>query len=247
MPKTDLSAAATLDLWQAAEGLGPVDRSLALAAALDVARTDEVARLPLGRRDARLLELHSALGGRTLEATAPCPACGEQVEFAVDARALLVRDRESALPGPVEVGEFVVAWRPPDSRDVAAAAATGDATAAELVLLSRCVTDATGRDGGVHGASLPAEVRDAVASAMAEADPLAEVLVDVTCPACETEFVADLDVGGFVWAEIRARAGRLLRDVDTLARAYGWTEPEVLALDDRRRGAYLELARDGAR
>ena len=36
-----------------------------------------------------------------------------------------------------------------------------------------------------------------------------------------------------------ARARRLLREVDVLARAYGWTEPEVLALDDARRAAYL--------
>ena len=80
---------------------------------------------------------------------------------------------------------------------------------------------------------------------MAEADPLAEVLVDVVCPACAAQFVADLDIASFVWAEVRARAQRLLRDVDVLARAYGWTEPEVLALTDRRRDAYLALAEEG--
>ena len=78
---------------------------------------------------------------------------------------------------------------------------------------------------------------------MAQADPLAEVLADVACPACGTAFVADLDLGSFVWTEVRARAQSLLRQVDALARAYGWTEPEVLALDERRRGAYLELVR----
>ena len=38
----------------------------------------------------------------------------------------------------------------------------------------------------------------------------------------------------------------LLRDVDTLARAYGWTEEQVLALGDARRGAYLELVEGAA-
>ena len=80
---------------------------------------------------------------------------------------------------------------------------------------------------------------------MSEADPLAEVLVDVVCPGCETEFVADLDVGAFVWAEVHARARRLLHEVDVLARAYGWTEAEVLALGDQRREEYLTLAVDG--
>jgi hypothetical protein len=247
MASTDLSAAATLDLWQAGEALAPIERPLALAAAVDARPHDELAQLPLGRRDARLLALHRSLGPSPLEATAPCPACGEAAEFELDAGALLARSDGATLPAPVEVGGHVVSWRSPDSRDVAAAAAATDVASAERVLLRRCVTSARGPDGRVDPTDLPAEVRAEVARAMAEADPLAEVLVDVVCPACETAFVADLDVAGFVWAEVRLCALRLLRDVDVLARAYGWTEAEVLALDERRRAAYLELAREVAR
>ena len=87
-----ISAAAMLDLWEAAGRLGPVERALALAAAAEPAAADELARLPLGRRDARILEL---VAGRALEATALCPACGEQAEFAVDAAALVSRDAAS--------------------------------------------------------------------------------------------------------------------------------------------------------
>ena len=47
----------------------------------------------------------------------------------------------------------------------------------------------------------------------------------------------------FVWAEVDAAAQRLLHEVDVLARAYGWTEPEVLALSEARRAAYLRLVR----
>ncbi|HEY2937226.1 MAG TPA: hypothetical protein VGJ25_11545 [Gaiellaceae bacterium] len=241
----DLSATATIDLWEAAERLAPVERSLALAAAADASApdVDELARLPLGRRDARLLGLHAALAGWSLEATAPCPACGEQGEFAVDASALLAQAPETRAPVPVEADGFVVVWRPPDSRDVAAAASAGDAAAAESVLLGRCVTAVHGPDGEIEAAALPTEVRDAVSRAMGDADPLAEVLVNVACPSCETVFIADVDVGGFVWAEVQALAQRLLREVDALARAYGWTEAEVLGLGERRRAAYLELAR----
>jgi hypothetical protein len=48
-----------------------------------------------------------------------------------------------------------------------------------------------------------------------------------------------------VWAEVDVRARRLLADVATLARTYGWTEPEVLALSEARRAAYLRLATEG--
>jgi len=44
---------------------------------------------------------------------------------------------------------------------------------------------------------------------------------------------------------VRARAQRLLREVDALAHVYGWTESEVLALGERRRAAYLALTQEG--
>lgn len=247
MEMPDLSAAARLDLWQAADRRDAFERPLVLAAAAvgERANADGLAGLPLGRRDAHLLALHRALDGGALEATARCPDCGESAEFSVDPGELLARGADAAPPAELEAAGFVVAWRSPDSRDVAAAAAAGDAAAAERVLLGRCVNAATGPDGYVDWTALPPAARQALARAMADADPLAEVLVDVTCPACGAAFVADLDVAAFVWAELCADAQRLLREIDALARAYGWTEPEVLALDDGRRAAYLELVREG--
>jgi hypothetical protein len=49
----------------------------------------------------------------------------------------------------------------------------------------------------------------------------------------------------FVWAELEAQAHRLLHEIDVLARAYGWSEPEVLALGERRRAAYVSLVLEG--
>ncbi len=81
---------------------------------------------------------------------------------------------------------------------------------------------------------------------MADADPLGEVLAGLTCPDCGAAFEAELDVAAFVWAEVDASARRLLHEIDVLARAYGWTESEVLALTERRRSSYLRIVLDGA-
>jgi hypothetical protein len=124
------------------------------------------------------------------------------------------------------------AWRPPDSRDLAIAAAAASAEEAERVLLERCA-----------GGPLDAGARAAFARAIAEDDPLAEVLIDLACPECGEAFVADLEVAGFVWAAVRAHAQRVLGEIDVLARAYGWTEPDILALSEPRRRTYLRLAR----
>jgi hypothetical protein len=239
-----LTAAATLDLWEQADHLSPIERAIALAAAADpVAEAAAVARLPLGRRDGRLLHLRSELTSRPLDATAACPACGERVEFDADADALAaIADGDAAsVAGSLEVDGFRVAWRPPDSEDAIAASAAGSADEAEGILLGRCVSSASGPDGQVDPAELSSTVRDAVSRAMAEADPLAEVVISLTCPACSTTFDADLDVAAFVWAELWAQARRALHDVAVLARAFGWTETQVLALPERRRQAYLAL------
>jgi hypothetical protein len=242
-----LTAAATLDLWEQADHLPPIERAVALAAAADpVSEAAAVARLPLGRRDGRLLHLRAALTSRPLDATAACPACGERVEFDADADALAAM-AEGASPSPeasLEVDGFMVTWRPPDSDDIIAASAAGSADDAERVLLARCVSSAARPEGLVDPMKLPRGVRDAVSRAMAEADPLAEVVISLTCPACSTTFDADLDIGAFVWTELRAGARRVLHEVAVLARAFGWTEAQVLALPERRRQAYLDLARD---
>lgn len=240
-----MPASLILKLWEHGGDLPPAARALALAAAARPEEADELAAVPLGRRDARILHLGRALVGDRLEATATCPGCRELVEFGLDVDALLARAGAATATAPVEARGYAVSWRSPDTRDFAAAAAGEDVTAAEVVLLERCVLSATGPDGEVAASALPPEVRASLAAAMAEADPLAEVLIDLACPRCDEHFVADLDIAGFVWEEVRRRAHRLLDEVAALAVAFGWSEDEVLALSERRRAEYLGLARRG--
>jgi hypothetical protein len=64
----------------------------------------------------------------------------------------------------------------------------------------------------------------------------------VRCEACGHEGSAQLDAGELLWDEIDARAHALLGEVHQLARAYGWTESEILGLSAARRAAYLSMA-----
>jgi hypothetical protein len=78
---------------------------------------------------------------------------------------------------------------------------------------------------------------------MALADPLSETRLTLECPKCGNRWEDTLEFAAFLWAEIEARAKRLLFEIHTLASAYGWTEAEILALGDRRRATYLEMVR----
>lgn len=235
-----MRAAELLDLWEQGTALGPVERALALAEAAG-AEPAELRGRPYGRTNAGVLALRQAIAGPDLAATAGCPDCGTRVEFAVGAPGLLTH----ASPrdgGAVEAGEYVVVWRSPTPEDLLEAAGAADPAWA---LRHRCLVVATMTGDPVDPATVPGDLLDRVEAAMAEADPLAEVLVGLTCPECGRTFESDLDPGSFVWAEVDARARRVLQEVDTLARAYGWTEAEVLDLSEPRRSTYLRLAAAG--
>lgn len=76
---------------------------------------------------------------------------------------------------------------------------------------------------------------------MAAADPLAETLLSLHCSDCGSEWQETLDLVAFLWAEIEARARRLLLEVHAFASAYGWTESEILSLSGNRRALYFEM------
>jgi hypothetical protein len=250
-------AGEVLQLWERADGLGPVERALALAEAAG-ADASLLRKRPFGQTNAHLLVLRECLVGGRLSATAMCPTCRERIDFALDParlQGMLSADEDSShLPNQPfgnalgqavdhQATGLVVSWHAPTPDDLAAAAAAPDP---EGVLKQRCLTARTADGSAVDASGLPDELVEAVEIAMADADPLAEVLLDMVCPGCATEFRSDLDLASFVWTELDARARRLLHEVDILARAYGWPEPEVLALTEARRAAYLRLVLEGA-
>jgi len=239
-----LSPAEVLSLWELGSALPPLERALLLLrAALPDQATGELARLPLGRRDRLLLELRAVTFGAELPFIAHCPACAAEVEFTVGSDQLLAGGPpERGVPAPRELraGGAFVRFRLPDSRDLAEAGA-GPPERAEEMLLERCVLEA--RTGGavVQASQLSAEVREALARAMAEADPDAEVTVSISCPACGRGWTGLFDALSVLWSEVAGQARRLLQEVDALARAYGWREADVLALPPQRRALYLEM------
>jgi hypothetical protein len=85
------------------------------------------------------------------------------------------------------------------------------------------------------------EELEEIGERMAMADPLAEMRLTLHCPSCENDWEETLDIVTFLWAEIAARARRLLLEIHALASAYGWTETEILSLSENRRARYIEM------
>ncbi len=247
MPRP-LSAQEMLVIWERGLHQHPVERALTmLSVALPEFAPDALLALTIGRRDAYLLTLHEITFGARLESVVECPACQERLEFTLNVADIRTApEREVGNTG--ETGEqqatidgYEMSFRLPNSRDLITIARLLDVGQARSTLVQRCLIEAK-RDGeSVAVADLPESVIAGLAEQMARLDPQAEVQLNLCCPACEHRWSLLFDIVSFLWAEIGGQARRLLRDVHTLARAYGWREADILSMSAVRRQYYLEM------
>jgi hypothetical protein len=199
------------------------------------------AGVSIGERDRQLLQLREELFGSQVEAIAVCPKCEARLELAFSTRDLQLPDIATAGGRErrrLRSGGFEVDYRLPTSTDLIEAA--NNPGQAKELLLERCVE--ARRDGvAVSAADLPEQLVKRLGSAMAEADPQAEVLIALNCPACSHRWSSVFDILSYLWGEIQDWAERLLHDVHSLALAYGWSENDIISMSARRRRLYLEM------
>jgi hypothetical protein len=234
-----------LRAWEDASAQHPLDRALTLLGAAWPAYSHaDLAAMSIGVRDSLLLSLREQLFGHALRAIATCPECAEALELSLRTDGLRATP-EVAAPAraaeqELEVEGVSVRFRAVDSRDLAATLACADPAAARRVLLERAIVAA--HRGGDPIADLPPAVEAQLEERLLELDPQADIVLDQSCPACGARWLAPFDVVPFLWSDVDRWARQLFRMVDTLGRAYGWREADVLALSPRRRRIYLELA-----
>lgn len=224
-----------LAIWEKGSALHPLDRGLLLlAAALPEVPLAEIADWPLGRRARELFAVHRKWLGSSLSARARCSRCDEQMELELDCGQLMPpQATPDQQPTVVFRGE---AYRVPTSRDVAfALAADNSGQMAPVRLLERC------RLAPHQPRNWSEEDIAEIGELMAQADPGAETRISFRCVICGHEQEDVVEVAAFLWAEMVAQAKRLLREVHTLASAYGWSEAQVLSLGAARRMFYLEM------
>ncbi len=220
-----------LDLWERGVGLDRWRREDALLA------SDGPPPARLGARNAALLAVRNTHFHGAWPIGSTCPRCSTELEFVVDSAALLADLSEERGDDAVMIewrGTDLVAHAP--TVDALRAAATKTTPqAAARALLGRCLDD-------LDPDSCDDEALEELGARLEALDPNAIVQFDLTCPDCSHAWLAPIDIGETIWAEVRSLAEHTLLDVDALARAYGWNEAEVLALSPLRRAAYLQLA-----
>lgn len=243
-----LSAAELLNVWELGQGQSLPQRALLLlAVACPDTPADLLGELDIGQRDARLLTLREWTFGPQLDCLVTCPKCGERLELTFDMADIRVLSPHQSEGGgraetlSASISGYEVEFRLPNSLDLVAVAASKAADTPRHLLLERCIATARYDDEEKPVHQLTADIVDAVVERMAQAAPQADLQLAVTCPSCKHQWLVIFDIVSFFWSELNTWAQRTLREVHTLARAYGWREAGILALSPWRRQCYLEM------
>jgi len=242
-----LDATELLNIWQHGLDQPILQRTLILiAAACPELDSDTVAKLSIGARDARLLQLREWMFGQRLLNTAQCPHCGERVEWqgkTTQLRIQAISDVDSTKEYELEVDDYQFRFRLLTSEDIstAMAEAQNNTSIGAKTLLERCIISVDHSGKTCELAALPQYAVDALSEQIEKLDPQAEIRTTLTCPECSQQWQVLFDIASFLWVEINNWAEHTLQTIHRLASAYGWTEKEILNLSPFRRQLYLGM------
>jgi hypothetical protein len=230
-------------IWDQTALARPSSRALILACGFCGAPSlDAAATWPIGERDGHLLAVHRAAFGDRLDLLAYCPSCAEPAAFEVSIEALVAPHEAADWPLRIEFEDTALICRRPNAADLAEAWSGTDSLEEARRRLYRACIEVHGPDGDALDVEPPDEAVAAVSAALAEADPLADIRFVLTCPACSGTWEALFDPPHVLWRAFDAWARTTLYDVRQLARSYGWSEREILAMHPSRRQFYLGVA-----
>ena len=193
--------------------------------------------LPYADVDAALLALRRRMNGDRLVAEVRCSSCFAWCDSELSILDFLRANRPRRVADVDRRPDGWFAWQP-DGQDrevrfrapsVAAVLESTETADAAQSLLQSCVDPA-----GFDSPEIAARVSGLLEKM---APPLTGVIRGV-CPHCGQKMRGWFDPGAFVLTELQQRASAAFEQVHLLARAYGWTEDEILSLPSRRRAIY---------
>ncbi len=229
-----LNAEALIDLAERATQLSAGRWSLALLqAAFPQAIRNDLLDLPVGTRDRLIMAVRARLVAAPLRSEPECTDCGARFELTLMPEDLgLGPDAGQTDPGAraVRIEGQELMLRPVRLSDLLEVETMSDIPQAAQLLAERVCGDLCG---------LPVE---ALETALEELDPAADIWLNTQCPDCGAEHSLAFDPVHYTAQELRQSAQQILRDVVDIARAFHWSEHDILALPDSRRTYYVAEA-----
>ena len=209
---------------------------------------DSIEGLPVGERLAMLIKLVQSCGLDILTVTIACerPECGQSYELELDLPAFYELHRTATVVDRLEVENrgSILSLRRPTAEDQyrwQVQNFKNTKQAAEQMALSIVVESDMDMSSPIPEATI-----QAIGKVLQSADPLLAPMVRSECPDCGNWQEQPLDLGLVLLHHLEGIQTGVLEAIHQIARAYHWTEEQILNLPVKRREQYLNLiSREG--
>ncbi len=243
-----LAAEELLNVWEEGATLSLLEKMLLLLSKACNEDREEIGRLSIGERDARLLQLREWMFGSIVKNMSACTHCNETVEWETDTAILHLQPINTINKEPfietfhLQQEGFNIKYRLPNSYDISNFLEEENNVTDPYKLLAKCIVEIAGINGEKYSPEqLPETAWQAMDKMISEEDPQADINMQIVCPHCHHRWEAIFDIMSFLWAEINSWAKSIMQEVALLARAFSWAEKDILNMSARRRRMYLEM------
>jgi len=234
-----------LHIWEAGQNRPLWFRGmLILSQAFPELSKGQLADMSIGQRNYNLLKLRQRMVGATIDSLVHCCKCRAPMEFQMNVEGIFaITPKENYnREYSTEIEGTSLRFRALTSRDLAVIGENNSPETARSLLLKRCIIQAIQNGNSIDIGSISEEIVTELGNKMAETyDPHIEIRFVLECPTCKHTWSAVFDIVSFFWSEISTQAQRFLQETHVLARAYGWSEAEILSMNTARKHYYLEL------
>jgi hypothetical protein len=232
-----------LAFWESGLNKSLIERSLLLVSLSHPAyEINQIAAMPIGKRDVHLLEIREKFFGPIFESTADCPKCSQKTEWEMNIDTLMALPSSSLdnqLSHSLEYNGNHIKFRLPNSTDIIEVMAPGKGISKEEELLRRCIEPDSLPSAFSH--ELPEDLISAIAQKIEVLDPQADMTIAISCPECGHNWEMTFDIMSYLWAELDDWATNLMHDIYLLAKNFGWSENDILEMGSFRRGLYIKM------
>ncbi len=236
-----LSSTKLLIIWDNGFPQTSIDRAITiLMVTMPEVSRHELESLSIGERNDHLLTIREKTFGAKMDCVTRCTHCSEPMEFTLDTRVLGTVETITKTEHTLKLEQTRLQFRLINSHDLKAAAQYPDLQQAAQILIERCLLSATCNGQPAALPKLTGAATAQLADELKQCDPKAELLMNLTCPACSECWQTAFDIATFLWDEIASHAKKILADVHQLALVYGWSEQDILSLNAAHRQYYLE-------
>jgi len=189
-----------------------------------------------------LFELRESIFGSHMRGITRCAACGHELGIAVRAQDFRpAGDGRQPERFTISDAGYELTFRLLNTLDLAELDSRDVIEIARTKLLRKVILSASLHEEAIAIMQVPDRLLTMLEEKMAELEPEADVELATVCDYCSSKTSALLDIATFLWTEVDRWAIRTLREIHTLAEAYGWRESDILAISPWRRRCYLEM------